>query len=356
MQNKEVEVFEDSCCNTKNIKYDCCDAVEECLDHNMPTSRYDSVENVISADSYVNCGIRRENKQIGGDIEDSWLSDTEVDDSDMDRDDISDSDARSSHSDYFKPSTSNVSNKLITVNHYSYKKTTGHQNTEISDVLETDFYHTNDDECNNTTPLNNAALRKLSFKPPEVDTCDLCDTFQARLKGNTLGKTDKNIITAEYESHLFESKRRYNQKILTGSFQKCLPAPSLTNCLSFYKRMLWTLNYILFDSSDKRVHCMMWDKGKVGRGEYLLKGHTDMEADNIHSLIERKRKKINDMTILTPWDWQQIVRECSSNYHLHNMEQEDLSNSLHFFQEEVRHLFTGKHVLKKRRFFSQLLF
>ncbi|KAJ8886483.1 hypothetical protein PR048_012694, partial [Dryococelus australis] len=87
---------------------------------------------------------------------------------------------------------------------------------------------------------------------------------------------------------------------------------------------------------------MMWDKSKAGRGGEKMtstilkwadsvittlvcffKGHTRMEADTIHALIERKRKEMNDMTILTLWDWQQMVRQCSSSYHVHNMEQED---------------------------------
>lgn len=249
---------------------------------------------------------------------------------------------------------------------------------------------------------------KLSFKPPEVDTCDNCDSFQARLKiYNCLSQADRDKLTAEYDSHLTESKRRYNlksedtkmsktnptHKVLTGDLQKCLPTPLLTNGISFYKRKLWTLNYTLFDSSDNSVHCMMWDESKAGRGgeeissailkwaesviptsdvnettlwsdncygqnkniaiimcfffimqkypqikcvniKYLLKGHTHMEADTIHALIERKRKKLNNMTILTPWDWQQLVRQCSRNYYVHNMEQEDF--------KQFNTLFTGK--------------
>lgn len=57
--------------------------------------------------------------------------------------------------------------------------------------------------------------------------------------------------------------------------------------------------------------------------KYLLKGHTHMEADTVLALIERKRKKLKNMMILTPWDWQQMVRQCSSNYNILDMEQED---------------------------------
>ncbi|KAJ8867747.1 hypothetical protein PR048_031550 [Dryococelus australis] len=205
---------------------------------------------------------------------------------------------------------------------------------------------------------------QLSFKPPDVDACDLCDSFQARLKCNALGQADKNILIAEYESHLIESKRMCNlksedikaskttptHKVLRTDLQKGLPTLLLTNGISFYKRKLWILNYTLFDSSDKSVHCMMWDESKAGHGgarkwssddcygqnkniviimcffwimnkypqikcvnlKYLLKGHTHMDADTIRALIERKRKKMNNMTILTPWDWQQMLIICTA--------------------------------------------
>lgn len=215
------------------------------------------------------------------------------------------------------------------------------------------------------------------------------------------------MLKADYEAHLEESKRRYTlkredtrmskttptHKVLTGDLQKCLPTKMLTNCISFYKRKLLTLNFTLYDSSNNAVHCMMWDETKAGRGrnemasailkwadnvipashvseitlwsdncygqnknmsiimcffwimqkypmircvnqKFLLKGHTHMEADTIHALVERKRKKMNNMSILTPWDWQQMVRQCSSNYHVHNMESEDF--------KKFNELFSGK--------------
>ena len=238
---------------------------------------------------------------------------------------------------------------------------------------------------------------KLNFKLPEIDTCDTCDYFQAKLKNNNLTLDEKNSIEEEHNAHLDESKLRYDLKsedtkranntlkVLTGDLQKCLPSPLITNCISFYKRKLWTLNYTLFDSSDSSVHCIMWDESKGARGgneigsallkwadtvipgsdieeiilwsdncygqnknislimcffwilnkypqvkiitqKFLLKGHTHMEADTVHALIERKRKKLNNMTILTPWDWQQLVRQTSMKYTVHNMELEDFKN------------------------------
>uniref|UniRef100_A0A6P7GVH8 Uncharacterized protein LOC114347223 isoform X2 n=1 Tax=Diabrotica virgifera virgifera TaxID=50390 RepID=A0A6P7GVH8_DIAVI len=202
---------------------------------------------------------------------------------------------------------------------------------------------------------------KLTFKPPEIDTCDTCDSFQAKLKNN-LTPDEKKSVEEEHNRHLDESKLRYDLKskdtkkanntikVLTGDLQKCLPSPLVTNCISLYKRKLWTLNYTLYDSSDSSVHCIMWDESKGARGgneigsgllkwadtvipgseieeiilwsdncygqnknvslimcffwilnkypqvkmitqKFLLKGHTHMEADTVHALIDRKRKK-----------------------------------------------------------------
>lgn len=54
-----------------------------------------------------------------------------------------------------------------------------------------------------------------------------------------------------------------------------------------------------------------------------MKGHTYTVVDMIHALIERKRKKTVNMSILTPWDWQQLICQTSSKYSVYNMELEN---------------------------------
>lgn len=162
------------------------------------------------------------------------------------------------------------------------------------------------------------------------------------------------------------------KKMITVDLQKCLPTPLLTNGLSFYLRKLWTFNYTILDSSTNKSTCIMWDESVSGRGgnelasglikwfelnvsntstrevtiwsdncagqnknihiimcylwllkyipnlqvinhKYLMKGHTHMEVDGIHSIIERKKKKQPQFSIMTPWDWQQLIRSCSSD-------------------------------------------
>nr|CAI5829870.1 unnamed protein product [Callosobruchus analis] len=60
--------------------------------------------------------------------------------------------------------------------------------------------------------------------------------------------------------------------------------------------------------------------------KFLTKGHTHLEADVDHSLIERERKKIPQLKIVTPWDWQQVVRLCGTKkggFDVIGMETED---------------------------------
>lgn len=42
--------------------------------------------------------------------------------------------------------------------------------------------------------------------------------------------------------------------------------------------------------------------------KFLLRGHTHMEMDSIHSVIERESKKYPNYKIMTPWDWMQLAR------------------------------------------------
>lgn len=36
---------------------------------------------------------------------------------------------------------------------------------------------------------------------------------------------------------------------------------------------------------------------------FLLKGHTHLEADGVHSVIEKKRSKLKEFEISSPHDW-----------------------------------------------------
>lgn len=177
-----------------------------------------------------------------------------------------------------------------------------------------------------------------------------------------------------------------NKKCLTVDLEKCLPTPVLTNAQSFYSLKLWTFNYTIRDTTKNISACCMWDESVAGRGgneiascltkylvtnieksteevtiwsdncpsqnrninailayiallkliptlkvinhKYLLRGHTHLEVDSDHSLIERAKKKMPKFQIMTPWDWQQLVRLASTRFTVLNMEITDFKDFL----------------------------
>jgi len=94
------------------------------------------------------------------------------------------------------------------------------------------------------------------------------------------------------------------------------------------KITLWSDNCFGQNKNNTIIICFFWIMQKYSQikrvnMKYLLKGHTRMEADTVHLLIKRKRKKLKNMMILIPLDCQQMVRKCSSNYNKLNMERKD---------------------------------
>lgn len=164
-----------------------------------------------------------------------------------------------------------------------------------------------------------------------------------------------------------------NKKVIMIDLEKCLATPLLKNAQSFYSLKLWTFNLTIHDSTVNKTFCMMWDETVSGRGgnevasaiikwlkvssldpqveeltiwsdncpsqnrnlmmvmcyfyifnicpslhiinhKYLLRGHTHLEADTDHALIEKQVKKTPAFQIATPWDWQQLVRITSPKF------------------------------------------
>lgn len=249
----------------------------------------------------------------------------------------------------------------------------------------------------------------FSFKPPDNDTCDTCDAFLIRLR-DAQNIAEKNELQAEYDKHLSDASKRYNLKkkdkedslqdkttkiMICVDLQKCLPTPVLTNAQSFYSLKLWTYNYTVYNATNKKVSCIMWDESKSSRGanemasgmlkwalanisphheditiwsdncpsqnrnlimvmmnfwilkifptlntishKFLLRGHTHLEVDGSHSLIERARKKAAGFQIMTPWDWQQLARMCSVNnpFEVINMETADFKDVKQLFNNST---------------------
>lgn len=201
------------------------------------------------------------------------------------------------------------------------------------------------------------------------------------------------------------AKANCNHKVVIADLQKCLPILHLMNCVSFYKRKLSTIDFTMYDSSDGSAACIMWDESKAARKgneiassllkwadqiipnstlteiklwtdncygqnkymaiimclfwilnklnqikvinqNFLLKEHTHMEADSVHASIEKKRKKAKELTILTPWDWQQLIRQSSTKYEVFNKELKDFKNFKSLYDKPT----TSPFVYKKNRY------
>lgn len=120
----------------------------------------------------------------------------------------------------------------------------------------------------------------LSFKPPDNDTCDTCDSFLIKIC-DAENAAEKSKLQEEHDEHLSEASRRYDLKrqdkeysvenkkntiIICVDLQKCLLTPVLTNAQSFYSVKLWTYNYTVYNATNKKVSCIIWDESKSSRG------------------------------------------------------------------------------------------
>lgn len=194
------------------------------------------------------------------------------------------------------------------------------------------------------------------------------------------------------------------QKVVMIDLQKCLPTPDLHNSQSFYSLKLWTYNLTIHDATAKKAYCIMWDESVSGRGgnevascvlkwigtqfeenlqeftlwsdncpsqnrnimmvmcyfwmlnvkpnlkvinhKFLARGHTHLEADADHSIIERERKKFAQFKIITPWDWQQMIRVtgAKNKFNVIDMELKDFKDMKLLFERPVAPYISKKNV------------
>lgn len=82
--------------------------------------------------------------------------------------------------------------------------------------------------------------------------------------------------------------------------------------------------------------------------KFLIPGHTHMEADSDHALIERKKKK-SSMDFHLPRDWYQLVRSASNKTSKMNVI--EMNQHMFFdFNDFAKQNFTLKKVISNRKF------
>lgn len=235
---------------------------------------------------------------------------------------------------------------------------------------------------------------QLQLQIRESESLDSRKKLQTEYDQHLADTTNRYKLKSEDKR---KSRNNLQEKVIMIDLQKCLPTPDLHNSQSFYSLKLWTYNLTIQDATCEKSFCMMWDESVAGRGgneiasclikwveqnvsdevkeitiwsdncpsqnrnilmimcyflilrikpnitavnhKFLARGHTHLEADAVHSTIERERKKLSQFQIITPWDWQQMVRLCGTKkqFTVVNMEYSDF--------KEFKHLFEGSTAL-----------
>ncbi|CAG4992956.1 unnamed protein product [Colias eurytheme] len=193
-----------------------------------------------------------------------------------------------------------------------------------------------------------------------------------------------------------EAKRNPSFGAYTFDLQQCLPTPYLKTSVAFYKRQLWSFNLTVHDLANDKATCYMCDETISARGanqiasclwhflmklpptikevtfysdtcggqnknnavammfvvlrhmhptletinhKFLVSGHSHMECDSDHSLIERTKKKtqikINHLN-----DWIQLVRSCKINnaFNVVPMKLDDFLNFSELSSKKIKKL------------------
>lgn len=119
----------------------------------------------------------------------------------------------------------------------------------------------------------------LSFKRPQTDTCDKCDTLQ-NIIDNGVDQESVQNAKVQKELHLRKAKSaktandndaknfQDDQTTVLVSFdsQKTLATPSLTCKKAYYCRQLWTYNFCIHNVCTGQAYMFMWHEGQGNRG------------------------------------------------------------------------------------------
>lgn len=191
---------------------------------------------------------------------------------------------------------------------------------------------------------------------------------------NHLNMADEAYKAKEHDK--ITARNEESVMMVTFDLQQCLPTPFLRNSISFYKRQLWTYNLTVHDCASNQPYCYMWNETVAKRGgndigscvyrhlkelpatirhivlfsdscagqnknsyvgsmfmtvlqssdtlelidhKFLVVGHTHMECDVDHALIERAKKK-SGIAIHHPRDWYQFVQTIGTKHSMNVIE------------------------------------
>lgn len=251
---------------------------------------------------------------------------------------------------------------------------------------------------NNTKPLSRATFsiafdkKNLSLYQPKKDKCDVCVAFETQ---NIEKHEYDHHITLKNEARQEKNNdKSSNNEVFTMDLQSVLLCPKSNVSSLYYKTKLIVHNFTIYDIKRQKGYCFLWNEteGRVTANEfssiivhflkqqiaahptkynvdfilysdgcaaqnrncvlsnalfnlaieqnvtiiqkYLLKGHTQMEADSMHSTIEKKLRKTN---INVPADYVLVCKKaCDKNpYNVNYLSHtffKNIEGSIQFFR------------------------
>ncbi|CAG9825650.1 unnamed protein product [Phaedon cochleariae] len=249
-----------------------------------------------------------------------------------------------------------------------YKEWIPDSMTPVSRTIYEKVFHSMKIKIKNPKKDSCAKCDKINMQIKNMSDIDMKQTLQNDLNNH---QSDAEYAYDSKRIDIQKASHDKTQSVLTFDLQQCLPTPDIQTSVVFYKRQLWTFNLTLHRCEDKQVFCYMWDETMAGRGanqiascihkylhdnldpekksltlysdtcagqnknsflpimfmlfmkgtsslecvdhKFLEPGHTHMECDTDHSIIEKKKKKY-EAAIEHPRDWMQLVRMCGKTH------------------------------------------
>ncbi|KAK3913141.1 ATP-dependent 6-phosphofructokinase [Frankliniella fusca] len=215
----------------------------------------------------------------------------------------------------------------------------------------------------------------LKFKPLHVDTCQRCDALDAAVKySKTEQEKEENLL--KQQLHHKKSQDAIDQKkadkakaktsetteTIAFDLQQCLPTPHLSTSIAKVSTTCGmkvegeggrganqvgsALFHYISALPDQVERLILWSDTCAGQNKngiinsalitalsqkktlkfidqkFLVSGHTHLECDSDHAIIENKKKHISEIHL--PRDWYNLVRNASNKFTVQPLRQHQL--------------------------------